>query len=217
MIARQDLLVLHEPLEGLVYLGPIEVAGRRFDEPDLFLDWLLTAAHAPGVFLKETVNRPVLDLVLARPRFLAEARHAFLIRSPEEIAISWYALEGDMRIHETGVQALHELFEAVERVGSHSPIVVDADDLISRPEPAMRAYCEAVGVPYLAHALQWEAGVRPEWARTARWHTDVSASTSFAPRHHADRAHLALHPDVRRFVARHQPYHELLRTHRLAV
>jgi hypothetical protein len=44
--------------------------------------------------------------VLADRRFLAEARHAFLIRRPEEIAASSYALHPGMTINAIGLERL---------------------------------------------------------------------------------------------------------------
>ena len=35
------------------------------------------------------------------------------------------------------------------------------------PDEVVRAYCAAVGLPFLPEALRWAAGDRPEWQRTA--------------------------------------------------
>ncbi len=197
-------------------MGPTEIDQQRFDSPESLLAWLVGPRKTP-VFLKETVSRPVLDVVLAERRFLREARHSFLIRRPEEIAASFYALERDMRIEETGVRALFELYTAVVREQGHIPVVVDSDDLVNQPEATMRAYCAAVGLPFIADAMRWEAGVQPEWARTARWHEDASASTGFWQPVKSGRSPLASHPDVVRFVEAHQPYYENLRAQRIRI
>lgn len=216
MLERGDLLALHEPLEGLVYIGPIDVAGRRFDEPAALIAWLLDGLQE-NVFLKETINRPVLDVVLADRRFLAEAHHAFLVRRPEEIAVSWYAIEQDMRIHGDGVEALSELHDAVDAAGGHRPVVIDADDLVHRPAATMAAYCAAVGLPFVASALQWNPGHQIEWERTARYHEGVAASTGFERPRRPDRQLLESHVDVVRFAMHHRPFHERLRGRRLDV
>lgn len=217
MLERGDLLALHEPLEGLVYLGPIEVAGQRFESPASLLTWLLDDTQQIGVFLKETINRPVLELVLADERFLTEVRHAFLIRRPEEIAASWHAIEGDMRIQDTGLEALHELHAAVRDAGGHRPLVIDSDDLVARPEATMAAYCAAIDLPFIADALHWEPGERPEWAHTPRWHRDVSASAGFEQPKRPDRHLLESSDVVVRFAARHRPFYEQLRAERLDI
>lgn len=216
MLERSDLLALHEPLEGLVYIGPLEVAGRWFESAASLLDWLVDDVEH-DVFVKETLSPAVVELVGSHPRFLAEASHTFLIRQPAEIAASFLALEGDLRIHETGIEVLHDLFETVRRAGGHEPVVLDSDDLVAQPALAMRAYCDAVGLPFIAEALTWEPGVRPEWERTTRWHEDASASSGFARPTEPDRHGLAAHPDVVRFVERHQPFYDRLHEARLRI
>lgn len=216
MLERSDLLALHEPLEGLVYIGPIEVASHHFETPQSLIQWLVDGATIP-VFLKETCAGPVVELVCSEQRFLAQARHAFLIRRPEEIAASFFALEGDMRIYDTGIEALYQLYIAVQDAGGHPPIVIDSDDLVTQPEATMRAYCTAVGLPFDADALNWEAGVQPEWQRTARWHEDASASTTFFQPTRPDRHSLESHPEVVRFAEHHRPFYERLRANRLRI
>lgn len=217
MLERGDLLALHEPLEGLMYLGPIGLAGRRFDSPTSLIAWLLNDTHERVVFVKETVNRPVLDLVLANERLLTEVRHAFLIRRPVDIALSWCALEPDMRIQDTGIEALHELYVGVGEAGGHRPVVIESDDLVARPEATMAAYCAAVGLPFVVEALRWTPGEREEWRRSARWHLDASASAGFEVRAHPGRDGLESSEDVTRFVARHLPFYERLHAERVDV
>ncbi len=216
MLERGDMLTLHEPLEGLEYIGPLEIVGRSFSDPASLVEWLLRNSGRHE-FLKETVNPPILDLALAHRRFLQNARHAFLIRRPEEIAASWFALEGDMRIQESGLRGLHQLYEAVRDAQGKRPVVIDSHDLVAQPEATMRAYCEASGLPFVASALTWEEGERSEGARTSRWHTDASASTGFALPRNDDRHGLASHPAVQHFAAEHRPFFEDMYSHRLRV
>lgn len=216
MLERPDLLALHEPLEGIAYNGPLAIGQRVFETPPALLAWLLDEAFE-NVFMKETLAPRVIGHVHSSARFLAEARHGFLIRRPAEIAASFLALEGDLRIHDTGVESLYGLYRAVVDAGGHAPVVIDSDELVSRPEATMRAYCGAVGLPFLADALRWESGVQPEWEHTARWHEDASASTGFYQPDTADRHSLETHPEVLRFIERHQPFYERLRAERLQI
>lgn len=217
MLERGDLLALHEPLEGLHFIGATQIAAHRFGSPPELLRWLVHDTEDRAVFLKETVNPPVQALVLDDLRFLAEVHHAFLIRRPEEIAASWYALEGDLRILDTGLEMLRDLFVAVRAAEGHAPVVIDSGDLVARPADTMAAYCAAVGLPFIAGALQWEPGARPEWSRSSRWHEDAAASSGFRAPRHPDRHGLAGHPEVLRFARRHAPFYEELRDHRLDV
>ncbi len=217
IVERADLLALHEPLEGLHFIGPLEIEGQTFESTRELLAWLVEGADSRRVFLKETVNAPVQARVVDDRRFLAEARHAFLIRRPDEIAASWFAIEHEMRILDTGMQLLHELFVAVQDAGGHPPVVIDSDDLLADPATTMAAYCAAVGLPFIPAALHWQPGQRAEWARSSRWHEDAAASSGFDAPPRPDRHGLAAHPDVARFTERHRPFYEELRRHRLDV
>ena len=54
-------------------------------------------------------------------------------------------------------------------------------DLLDDPEGIARAYCAAVGIPFIAEALEWEAGDRSEvsWYNegTGAWHDNLREST----------------------------------------
>jgi hypothetical protein len=217
MLQRGDLLALHEPLEGLTYFGPTEVEGRTFASALSLLAWLRDETRDVNVFLKETTETRVLELVLADRRFLAEARFAFLIRRPEEIAASMYAIEPGMRMESIGLEALHELHAAVCDAGGHPPVVIDSDDLVSRPVATMGAYCAAVGLPFLPEALTWEAGERPEWRRSARWHVDVSNTSGFERRERRHEHTVETSEELARFAAHHLPFYEKLHAQRLDV
>ena len=217
MLQRGDLLALHEPLEGLIYFGSTDVEGQLFDSPAVLLAWLRERGRAGGVFLKETTDRRVRDAVLADRPFLADTRHALLIRSPHEIAASLYPLKPDMQEADIGLQALAELWSAIRDETGRQPLVIDSDDLVVRPESTMAAYCSAVGLPYIPEALRWSPGERPEWSRSARWHVDVSQSSGFEHRQ-------GLYPDtgepselLARWATHHVPFYEGLRAHRLEV
>jgi hypothetical protein len=223
MLERGDLLALHEPIEGLMYFGDTEVEGRTFESPVSLLAWLREETHDVSVFLKETTDSRVREVVLADRRFLAEARHAFLIRRPEEIAASFHAVittgerSRDMRIEEIGLEALCELHAAVHDAGGHPPVVIDSDDLVARPDATMAAYCAAVELPFLPQALAWEPGERPEWQRSARWHADASASSGFERRERRYTHTVETSDQLARFAAHHLPFYQQLHAHRLDV
>jgi hypothetical protein len=217
MLERGDLLALHEPLEGLTYFGSTDIGGRTFESPASLLGWLREGTHAINVFLKETTEPRVLALVLADKRFLAEARHAFLIRRPEEIAASLYAMEPGIGIEGIGLEALHELHAAVREAGGHEPVVIDSDDLVTRPEATMAAYCAAVGLPFIPEALTWEPGERPEWRRSARWHVEVSATSGFERRERTYAQTVETSDELARFADHHLPFYDKLRARRLDV
>jgi hypothetical protein len=216
MVERGDMSALHEPFCNLADFGETEVVGRRFDSPGSLLAWLGDGTHDISVFLKDSTDRRHIE-VLADRRFLAEARHAFLIRSPEEIAASYYALKPDMRIDEIGLEALHGLYTAVSDAGGHCPVVLDSDDLVARPAAAMATYCAAVELPFIPQALTWEPGERPEWRRSARWHADVNTSSGFEQRKRKYTHTVEVSEELARFAVHHLPSYVQLHAQRLNV
>jgi hypothetical protein len=216
MVERGDMIALHEPFCNLVSFGETDVEGRTFDSPVSLLTWLDDETRDVGVFLKDTTDHRYRE-VLADRRFLAEARHAFLIRRPEEIAESFYALRPDMRINEIGLETLHELHAAVREADGHRPVVIDSDDLVARPEATMRAYCAAVGLPFIQQALTWPPGERAEWRRSAWWHAEVGASSGFQRRERIYTHTVENSDQLARFAAHHRSYYEELHAERLDV
>jgi hypothetical protein len=88
MVERGDMTVLHEPFCNLRDYGETDAGARTFDSPLSLLAWLRDETHDMRVFLKDHPPTAYVRDVLSDRRFLAEARHAFLIRRPEEIAAS---------------------------------------------------------------------------------------------------------------------------------
>jgi hypothetical protein len=105
----------------------------------------------------------------------------------------------------------------VRAASGRPPVVIDSDDLVARPEATMAAYCAAVGLPFIPQALTWEPGERPEWRRTARWHTDASASSGFEPRERTYPHTVESSDKLARFAAHHLPFYEKLHSQRLEV
>jgi hypothetical protein len=213
---RGDVTVLHEPFSNLRDYGETDVAGREFDSPASLLAWLRDETQDMSVFLKETGDHQHRE-VLADRRFLAEARHAFLIRRPEEIAASYYALFPGMSIDAIGLEKLCALQAAVRDAGGNASVVIDSDDLVARPGATMAAYCAAVGLTFDPRALTWEQGERSEWRRSARWHADVSASSGFERRERTYPHTVENSGELARFAAHHVPFYEQLYAQRLDV
>lgn len=218
MAERGDLTVLHEPFCNLRDYGATDAGGRTFDSPRSFLAWLRDEARNVNVFVKDTPpTGHHFRAVLTDRRFLAETRHAFLIRRPEEIAASTYALWPGMHIKAIGLEILCDLRTAIRDAGGNASVVIDSDDLVAHPEATMRAYCAAVGLPFLPQALTWSPGERPEWRRSARWHAEAGASSTFEPRDHVYDQTVENSPMLAGFAAYHRPFYERLQAQRLDI
>ena len=216
MAERGDMTVLHEPFCKLRDFGETHAGARTFESPLSLLDWLRDETHGISVFLKDHPPAYVRE-VLADRRFLAEARHAFLIRRPEEIAASSYAVSPRLNIAGIGLEMLCEWQDAVSDAGGDPSVVIDSDDLVARPAATMAAYCAAVGLPFIPRALTWEPGDRPEWRQYARWHIDASASSGFDRHEHVYPHTVENSPDLARFAAYHRPFYQRLYAQRLDI
>lgn len=204
------MVVVHEPFGDLAGLGETDVAGRPFHSTEEFLDWLRHETDDVNVFLKDTPDERHREL-LTDSVFLRDIRHAFLIRDPDEIAASFYAIEPTMSLASIGLEFLNEFHDAVRRAGGHAPVVIDSDDLVTEPGATMAAYCSAVGLPFVPDALRWEPGDRPEWRRSAQWHRRVSASTGF---HHTRQRYthtVETSAELARYAAHHRRFYDELR------
>jgi Sulfotransferase domain len=107
---------------------------------------------------------------------LAPLRHAFLIRAPAELLASYARVRATPTVDDLGIWQQAEIFD---RFGGP---VIDAHDLLDRPEPVLRALCAALGVPFSARMLRWPAGPRDTdgvWA--PYWYESVWRSTGFGP------------------------------------
>jgi Sulfotransferase domain len=117
----------------------------------------------------------------------------------------------------TGLPQQVEIFEHVIARTGRPPPVLDSADLLQRPEPMLRALCDALGVPFSNRMLSWPAGRRATdgiWAR--HWYDRVEQSTGFeSPPSLPSDGPPARSPAVAAIEAQCRPLYEKLRAHRL--
>jgi hypothetical protein len=178
MAERDDRLVVHEPFSQVVDFGEVKVGEHLAHSEAEVLGVLRAIAAESPVFFKDTTDFPY-PAVLADQNFLAAATHTFIIRHPAEAIASHRALAPELGRDEIGFARLYELFAAVKAATGATPVVIDSEDLLDRPAQTVRAYCEAVGIPFLPEALSWEPGMRSEWRATSRWHASTSRTAGF--------------------------------------
>lgn len=107
--------------------------------------------------------------------------HTFLIRDPVKVFTSLKPRLESSRLSKIAVgtsilgcipaegytiKELYDLFEFVEHKSRKTPIVIDADDLLSDPQGMMKQYCSATGIPYDDKMMHW----KPAKASDLRWH-----------------------------------------------
>ncbi|MER5766356.1 sulfotransferase-like domain-containing protein [Streptomyces sp. NPDC001985] len=210
MAERGDRTVVHEPFSHVADFGETKVGERvAHTEQDVIAALRAAAARKP-VFFKDTTDFHYPAL-LADEAFLAAATHTFIIRHPAEAIASHHALNPDLGRDEIGFAWLYEIFTAVRDATGTTPVVVDSDDLLDRPADTVRAYCSAVGIPFLPEALSWQPGMRSEWRATSRWHESTSRTAGFTRGPGEGAGTVAANPVLRAHRDHHLPYYERLR------
>ncbi|QXJ22400.1 sulfotransferase family protein [Actinomadura graeca] len=218
MAERGDFDAVHEPFSYLAEFGRAELGGAPLTTEAELIGRLRERSREHPVFVKDTTDERYPG-VLADEDFLArDAEHAFLIRHPSETIASYRRLNPGVERHQIGFEAQHEIFTAVRRLTGREPVVVDAADLVARPEATVASFCARVGIGFRPEALTWRAEQREEWTPSQRWHADAAASTGFrksGPERGAE--DVAAHPVLGDYLRHHLPYYEELHAHRLTV
>jgi len=114
--------------------------------------------------------------------WLAELSNTFLIRDPSEVLLSMSKNMRVVTLRDTGFPDQFRLFERVRELTGAAPPVIDARDIGTNAEGALRALCDALHVPFDDAMLSWPPGPRPTdgvWGR--HWYGGVNASTGFRP------------------------------------
>lgn len=222
MRQRNDLVTYHEPFNEAYYYGEDRKTDRDIDVPakpgltfDTVLQSLRRQATVSHVFVKEFAYS-IMHMV--DHTFVADFTHTFLIRNPAKVLPSIFDKWPDFNLHEAGFAALRELFDIVADEYGEAPPVIESDDLITQPTATVRAYCQAVGIPFLADALSWEKGERPEvaWYDQGSWHETLKNSTGIKPQR---RNYLSIDANahLQRSYELCLPHYEALHAHKLAI
>ena len=188
MRQRGDMQCFHEPFGEWWYKGDGAKWPRLTDDspriPGLTFDsvfkQLLSASQKGPVFSKDFphyVEHTWTD------QFLSHFNHSFLIRDPAKVATSMYKNWPEFELKEIAIVEQRELFDRLMAQHHTVPPLIDSDDLLENPAGIVRAWCEAVGIPFLPDALSWEPGDRSEvsWYDGGSWHANLRNSDGLKP------------------------------------
>jgi len=225
MRQRGDLDCLHEPFGEAWYQGedPLWPRFAQGDKttPGLTLEsvWEDIQARATQgpVFIKDF---PHYINHLWDAAFLSHFTHAFLIRDPAKTLTSMYNKWPDFDELEVGFPEQRALFDLLTALHGAPPPVIDSDDLLEQPEAMTRAFCDAVGIPFIAEALSWAPGGDPSahsWWDGGSFHANLAQSTGLVPQ---VRKYVELENTpkrVQQVYRRMRPHYEHLHRYRLSV
>lgn len=226
---RGDMRCFHEPYNEAFYHGEDRRIDRYFQaDPDLRTTPGLSIAsvHQELLSLRERESVFIKDFAysvmhIADDAFLDCFQHTFLIRDPEKVITSLHARWPDIALGEIGFEDLHTLYRrVVDRQGS-APPVLDSDELLKNPEQGIRAYCEAVGIPFVEGSTDWQARREENQARNPTWsdqalgfHDQLRQSNGLKPQKR-DYPPLSSSPDMLRLHAASMPHYEAMYRQRL--
>lgn len=187
MIERGDFQVLHEPFSYLYYVHEgASAITQEYEDPDHprtypeIRDYILKTAEEGPVFFKDMCAH-CYEHLAADDAFLVRLTNTFLIRDPAKTIASFYALNPEVKLEEIGVEQVMGILRKVLDLKKNSPAIhqaiIDADDLEDNPEGTVKAYCDALGIPFIREALYWDAGHKQEWDIWKEWHKDAAQST----------------------------------------
>ncbi len=185
---RADTAVVDEPLyahylaaTGAEHPGREELLERHEADAEVVVRELLgPIPDGRAIFYQKHMAHHLLDGM--DRSWLARMTNVFLIRAPEEMLTSLLRVLPGAGIAETGLPQQVDLFRDERARTGRCPIVLDARDVLERPEPMLAALCDALGIAFDPAMLSWLAGPRPTDGVWARHRNDsVPRSTGFAP------------------------------------
>ena len=188
MRQRGDMNCFHEPFGEWWYKGDDapwpriqpdspRIKGLTFEQ---VLDTLLEAAEQGPVFSKDF---PHYVKHAWSDEFLRHFTHSFLTRDPAKVVTSMCKHWPDVLLEEIGITEQRTLFDRLADKFGKPPPLIDSDDLLENPSAITKAWCEAVGIPFMPEALEWEPGDRDEvsWYDGGSWHANLRNSDGLRP------------------------------------
>jgi hypothetical protein len=218
---RLDCAVVDEPLyahylahSGLDHPGRDEVIAAGDT------DWARVVAALTGpvpggraVFYQKHMTHHLLPHI--DDGWFAQVTHAFLIRDPREVLLSYVKSRATVSADDLGVPQQQRIFARVRALTGADPVVIDSGEFLKDPAGQLRAWCAALGIEFTPRMLAWPAGPRNTdgvWA--PHWYDAVLRSTGFEPWRPRDHAVPAEH---RAIIDGCMPLYEALYAKRLRV
>ncbi|MEO1430355.1 MAG: sulfotransferase family protein [Cyanobacteria bacterium J06633_8] len=223
MRERGDFLVFDEPFGLSFFYSEERRNTTRYPDVELnakynfgsILEQLKQETQKQPVFIKD-MGRFVTHIV--NQNFLSHFTNTFLIRNPAKSLPSLFAIWPDFTLEEAGYAELYQIFQKAQEISEKLPIVIDSDDLVQKPEATVKAYCHAVGIPFIKEALEWESKVQPEinqWE--GKWHSDVQSSQGFKERKNKNYVSVEDNEHLKHAYEFCLPYYQKLYENRLVI
>lgn len=182
--ARSDCAVIDEPFYAayLVATGfehPMQQAilNSQPHHPDEVVSQCLSEIpKGKKLFYQKQMTHHMVDSFPLN--WLHSVTNVFLIRHPARVVHSYRQKREKPSLEDIGFKRQFELFELIKNQTGTPPIVVDSDDILSAPEPMLKALCASIGIDYQSQMLSWPSGGNAAdgvWA--PHWYESVWKST----------------------------------------
>lgn len=187
---RRDTVVADEPLyaayldaTGVDHPGREEILARHERDPATVVRSLIgpVPEGKPIWYQKHMSHHLLPEFEEVVPEWLDRPRHAFLVRDPARVIVSFARVVAEPTPEDLGLPQQLRLLERLRRRGADPP-VVDAAEIRGDPRGTLSRLCERLGISFDGAMLAWPAGPRATdgvWAK--HWYASVERSTGFAP------------------------------------
>jgi Sulfotransferase domain len=184
---RADTAVIDEPFyayylkrTGKKHPGAAEIIAGGDTDWQKIVASLRTEPILSGkrIFFQKQMTHHLLPEV--GREWIVDLTNCFLIRDPREVILSYIKKNPEPELEDLGFVQQSELFEFMRARTNSIPPIVDARDVLERPERTLRLLCDAVGVEFAKAMLSWPPGLRDSdgiWGKY--WYDEVARSTSF--------------------------------------
>jgi hypothetical protein len=185
---RPDTFVCDEPLYAHYLLhtqtphpGADYVIRHHETDWRKVVGWLTgDIPEGKSIFYQKHMTHHLLPSV--EREWLDHVENVFLLREPREVLASLVQVLPQPRLEDTGIPQQRALFKWVQGRTGRTPLVLDAHNVLERPEAMLRLLCARLEVPFTPAMLSWLPGPRKTdgvWAKY--WYDAVYRSTGFQP------------------------------------
>ena len=138
-----------------------------------------------------------------------------LIRHPAQVILSYLTKYEITSINQLGYPQQNTLFNMLIKGRGDTPIILDAEDVLAKPEGILLALCGRLNIAFYKEMLSWPAGGRESdgiWGK--HWYDRVEMSTSFQP---ISKKNNILPPDMQGLYNDCMEYYQQLYQHRMKI
>lgn len=112
--------------------------------------------------------------------WITNLENCLLIRNPKEVISSYKNKFSIETILQLGYPQQLELYDYILKNTGKPPIVIDAKDLLTKPQKMLEKLCFLLKIPFYSSMLSWPKGSRTSdgvWSKY--WYKNVEKSTGF--------------------------------------